>query len=167
MTGEQRTYGVIAGGPERRAQLTAELMERTGINDAMIEKLVATFYAKVRLDDLIGPIFEERVKDWDEHLSKLRDFWSSVALMTGRYHGRPMQAHLPLPVDRSHFERWLGLFEETAQALCPPVAASHFIERARRIADSFELGIATQRGEVITPRWERMVGTQEPSPAKS
>lgn len=141
-------------GEERRRRLTREMRERTGIDEAMIEALVNTFYARVRLDPLIGPIFEDKVRDWDDHLQKLCAFWSSVTLMTGRYHGRPMQAHMFLPIAGEHFERWLALFELTANEICPPVAAAHFIDRARRIADSFEIGIATMRGEIKAPRWE-------------
>jgi hemoglobin len=146
-------------GEERRRRLTEEIKERTGIDEPMIAALVKAFYAGVRQDPLLGPIFEERVEDWEQHLDKLCAFWSSVMLMTGRYHGRPMQAHLPLPVGNEHFERWLALFEATAKAVCPPQAAAHFIERAHRIADSLELGIATARGEIRTPRWEIRGGT--------
>lgn len=141
-------------GEERRIRLTQEIQERTGIDEPMIAALVTAFYAKVRQDPLIGPIFEAKVEDWDIHLEKLCAFWSSVTLMTGRYHGRPMQAHMSLPVGGEHFDRWLALFEATAKAICPPVAAAYFIERAHRIADSLELGIASQRGEIKTPRWE-------------
>jgi hemoglobin len=76
-------------------------------------------------------------------------FWSSVALMSGRYHGSPMAKHMPLPIDAGHFDRWLALFEETAREICPPEAAAHFIERARRIAESLELGIAGQHGVLL------------------
>jgi hemoglobin len=76
-------------------------------------------------------------------------FWSSVALMTGRYHGTPMAKHLPLPVDAGHFDRWLALFEETAREICPPEAEAHFAERARRIASSLELGIAGSHGVML------------------
>jgi truncated hemoglobin YjbI len=76
-------------------------------------------------------------------------FWSSVSLMTGSYHGNPMLMHVPLPVDAAHFDRWLALFEETCGEICPPPAAEHFIERARRIAQSLELGIAASRGQVL------------------
>jgi hypothetical protein len=65
-------------------------MERTGIDEAMIERLVRGFYAKVRADAVLGPIFEARIRDWEPHLSQMCAFWSSVALMTGRYHGTPM-----------------------------------------------------------------------------
>ncbi|MEZ5763276.1 MAG: group III truncated hemoglobin [Xanthobacteraceae bacterium] len=139
-------------GPDRRARLTREIMEQTGIDDAMIERLVHTFYARVRQDPLIGPIFDARIDDWDHHLEKLCAFWSAVALMSGRYHGQPMQKHLPLPIDGAHFDRWLKLFEATATELCPPPAASHFIERARRIADSLEMGIASRQGRMYSPR---------------
>jgi hemoglobin len=145
------------GGPERRSLLTRDIMERTGITEALIEQLVRSFYGRVQNDALLGPIFAARVTDWDAHIEKLCAFWSSVALMTGHYHGRPMQAHFNLPVDSSHFDRWLELFEQTANELCPPVAAAHFIERARRIADSFEMGIATVRGEIHSPRHSRPV----------
>ena len=139
-------------GPDRRSRLTREIMEQTGIDDAMIERLVHTFYARVRQDPLIGPIFDARIDDWDHHLEKLCAFWSAVALMSGRYHGQPMQKHMPLPVDGTHFDRWLELFEATATEVCPPAAAAHFIERARRIADSLEMGIATRQGRMYSPR---------------
>lgn len=137
----------------RRARLSAEIRDRTGIDEVMINSLVTTFYAQVRKDALIGPIFEEKIEDWSHHLEKLCAFWSSVVLMTGRYHGQPMQTHLSLPIASEHFERWLEIFEATAKDICPPKAADVFIDRARRIADSLELGIATRRGEIRTPRW--------------
>jgi hemoglobin len=76
-------------------------------------------------------------------------FWSSVALMTGRYHGTPMVKHMPLPVDAAHFDRWLALFEATVRELCPPEAAAHFVGRAQRIAASLELGIAGGQGVML------------------
>ncbi len=141
---------------ERRAKLTAAIQAETGINEAMIETLVRGFYDRVRSDDLIGPVFSAKISDWEPHLQQMFAFWSSVALMTGRYHGQPMRKHLQLPVDSRHFDRWLTLFEQTARDLCPAQAAEHFIERARRIAESFEMGIATVNGVMLAPG-ERLV----------
>jgi hemoglobin len=76
--------------------------------------------------------------------------------MTGRYHGQPMRAHLLLPVGTPHFDRWLEIFAAAARELCPPAAADFFIDRAYRIGDSLELGIAFQKGE-IRPRRARPV----------
>ena len=129
---------------ERREKITAAIVARTGINESMIERLVRGFYAKVRDDALLAPIFETRIHDWEPHLQRMCAFWSSVALMSGRYHGSPMAKHLPLPIDAAHFDRWLALFEKTVSEVCPPAAEAHFIERARRIAESLELGVASQ-----------------------
>lgn len=139
---------------ERRAASTAAIQAETGIDEAMIERLVRGFYDRVRGDDLLGPVFAARIADWEPHLAQMFAFWSSVALMTGRYHGQPMRKHLPLPIDATHFDRWLALFAATAGDLCPPKAAAHFIERAQRIAESLELGIAGAHG-VMLGRGER------------
>ncbi len=155
------------GAAERRARITGDLMARTGIDDAMIERLVRVFYARVQADPLIGPIFAARIEDWEAHIVKLCAFWSSVALMTGRYHGQPMQTHLELPVAAEHFDRWIAIFESTANELCPTVAAEHFIERARRIADSFELGIAGRQGRIARPRFSTVVRQSVRPPAAS
>jgi len=135
-------------GSAQRDLIVADIVARTGIDTAMIERLVRAFYDRARCDPLIGPIFARHVRDWDAHLARMCDFWSSVALMSGRYHGQPMAAHLPLPIDTPHFNRWLELFAASAQEVCPPAAAAHFIVRAHRIADSLELGIAAQKGDV-------------------
>lgn len=135
---------------KRRAAIVADIVGRTGIDEAMIACLVRAFYAKVREDAWLGPVFEARVADWESHLERMCAFWSSVALMSGRYHGQPMEKHLPLPVDSRHFDRWLTLFTETSHEVCPPAAAQHFVERAERIAQSLELGIAAQDGVFLT-----------------
>jgi hemoglobin len=144
----------MAAEPNRRATLVDEISERTGITDALIAELVETFYRRVRQDPLLAPAFA-RVENWDEHLAKLRAFWSSVVLMSGRYHGQPMQAHFALSIEPKHFDRWLALFEQSTADVCQPAAAGHFMEKARRIADSFEMALATRRGQIAGPRHSR------------
>ena len=133
----------------RRAEFAETVTRETGIDERTIERLVHAFYADVRADPLLAPIFAAIVEDWTPHLAQMCAFWSSVVLMTGRYHGRPMDKHLPLPVDAAHFDRWLALFETAARRECPPAAAAVFIERAHRIAESLELGLAGQRGQLL------------------
>ena len=134
---------------QRREKITAEIVASTGITEPLIERLVREFYARIRTDEVLAPIFEARIRDWEPHLAQMCAFWSSVALMSGRYHGTPMVKHLPLPVDAGHFDRWLALFEQTAGEVCSPKAAAHFVERARRIAASLELGIAGAHGVML------------------
>ena len=136
---------------ERRAAIVAEIQTRTGIDEDMIERVIRAFYQRVQQDPVIGPVFAARIVEWEPHLQQMFAFWSSVTLMSGRYHGQPMQKHLPLPIDGRHFDRWLELFEQTARDLCPPAAADHFVNSARRIGESLELGIATASGKMLRP----------------
>ena len=135
----------------KRAAVTAELRRTTGIDDAMIEKLVREFYLRVQADPMLGPVFDAHIKDWEPHLQRMFAFWSSVALMSGVYHGRPMEVHMRLPVDSRHFDRWLTIFAETAGDVCPPAAARHFVDRAQAIAQSLEMGIASVNGKRLAP----------------
>jgi hemoglobin len=121
---------------ERRARIVQQMREQTGIDERMIEQLVRGFYARVREDSLLGPIFNARIHDWEPHLQRMCAFWSSVGLSSGVYHGQPMRMHLPLPVEARHFDRWLEFFEQTARHLFNGEVAQYFIERARRIATS-------------------------------
>lgn len=138
----------------RRPVMTARLREETGLDEARLQALVHGFYAKVRADDVLGPIFAERISDWEPHLERMVDFWSSVALMTGRYHGTPMAVHVNLPVTGGHFERWLALFRETAGEVCSLAGAAHVIERAERIAQSLHMGIEDHKQ--FMSQWKAM-----------
>jgi hemoglobin len=119
----------------------------TPITEQEISTLVDRFYAKVRLDPDIGPIFNAVVDDWPHHLALLKDFWSTVMLTTRRYKGDPMMRHLQLPLDPDHFERWLALFAETAKEVLPPDHAAAIIAKSQRIAQNFKMGIAFHRSK--------------------
>ena len=133
---------------DRRAAYRDEVQSATGINEAMIARLIHGFYARVREDEVLGPIFAGRIVDeaWPVHLERMVAFWSSVLLMTGRYRGQPVQAHAGLGADEAHFERWLELFREAARDLTPPTAAAHFIERAERIGASLKTAVVRDHG---------------------
>jgi len=134
---------------ERRA-LSVELRRsETGIDEALIERVVHGFYALIRNDALLGPVFAARIADWDSHLKRMCQFWSSIILASGEYHGRPMQKHMPLPVEATHFDRWLDLFRRNAREICPPAAAALLIEKAELIAKSLELGVASAHGVLL------------------
>lgn len=111
------------------------------ITDERIALLVDRFYARVRRDPWIGPVFEAAVEDWPEHLALLTDFWSSVMLTSGRYHGRPMQKHMSLPIEPAMFDRWLELWGQTAGELFSPEAADLFRSKAARIGESLKAGL--------------------------
>ncbi len=121
-----------------RPDLTAELMASTGLNEAHLNRLVRTFYLRVRSDELLGPVFAATITDWEPHLERMVAFWSSVALMTGRYHGRPMRKHMAPAIGPEHFRRWLDLFRETAEELLPAAGAAHVVGKARQIGAAMQ-----------------------------
>ena len=112
------------------------------ITEAQISRLVDLFYAKVRKDDEIGPVFNDAVKNWDAHLALLKDFWSSVLLTTGRYTGNPLLAHFQLPIEDQYFGRWLFLFEETAKEVMTDVQAEIIFRKAEQIAQNMKRVLA-------------------------
>ena len=131
-----------------------------GVDEGIIRNLVHAFYAKVRQDPLIGPVFAAVIgDDWGPHLAKMCDFWSSVMLTSGRYKGNPMAVHARLEALQSaHFERWLVLFRQTASDLCPPDVAAAFVARADNIARSLQMGMAFRPRASAEPETERHGG---------
>jgi hemoglobin len=113
------------------------------ISEAELGTLVDTFYAKVRDNETIGPIFNAEVKDWPTHLALLTSFWASVMLGAGTFRGNPMEKHMMLPLQPEHFRVWLALFRETAQEVLRPAGAELVIRRVERIAENFQSAIAS------------------------
>lgn len=111
------------------------------LTEADIARLVDRFYDKVRVDPVLGPIFNPAVEDWDEHKATLVRFWSSVALKSASYRGNPMAMHRPHPIRAEHFEHWLALWRETAADTLAPEQAALFAEHAARIARSLMYGL--------------------------
>jgi hemoglobin len=115
-----------------------------------IQRMVDTFYTKVRTDNFIGPIFNERIGDrWDVHLHTLYSFWESILLGANRYNGRPFPPHAQLPIGKEHFEHWLGLFIENIDSQFQGPIAEEAKLRALTIANVFLHKLASIRGESI------------------
>ncbi len=126
-----------------------------------IRRLLALFYGRVRHDPQLGPVFARAVgttdADWAPHLARVSDFWSSVMLRSGRYHGDPFSVHLRLPdLQPAMFDRWLALFGETCAELFEPEMADAFRERADRIARSLRMGVFER-----LPARKRAIGPEE------
>ncbi len=121
--------------------------EALGITEERISDLVESFYEKIRSDALLGPIFNQKIADWPPHLARMKDFWASIAIESGRFHGNPMIKHLAIPdIERAHFNHWLALFDDTLPEVMPNAAACEFFsKRAARIADSLMTGISIHR----------------------
>lgn len=106
-----------------------------------VSSMVHGFYARVRRDEVLGPIFNTHIHDWDRHLAHLVDFWSSILRRTGRFTGAPMPRHAALPgLTPALFQRWLALFRETTSALPNRAMGEQAFSMAQRIAQSLWYG---------------------------
>lgn len=106
--------------------------------------MVDDFYARVREDELLGPVFDARLAGrWPEHLDKMVQFWSAALLREPGYAGNPRAVHARLQeVEPRHFVRWLALFDETLASLFPEATAAAIRIRAERMAG----GLLSARG---------------------
>jgi hemoglobin len=106
-------------------------------NEESIATLVDRFYAKVREDALLGPVFNGAIGDhWLEHLATLTNFWTSVLLASGRYKGNPMMAHLAIPqMDQQHFSRWIELWRETTTEVFGPELSQALVAKASMMGE--------------------------------
>ena len=118
--------------------MTSSLPDIT--SEADVKLLVDTFYAKVNHDALLDPIFNGFAHvDWPQHLPKMYAFWSGLLLGTARYQGRPFPKHVPLPIDSTHFQRWVVLFQATVNELFAGPVADEAKLRGQAIAQVFEV----------------------------
>lgn len=116
-----------------------------------IKLLVDSFYDKVRLDDLLKNIFEEKIQDrWSEHLEKMYRFWQTILLENHTYFGSPFPPHMQLPITPKHFERWLNLFYENIDAQFSGAKAEDAKWRAEKMAEMFQHKIAYYKSPKIT-----------------
>ena len=148
-TDEEHHAFALRARAERRAK--AEAM---GIDPAFVSRLVDSFYAKIRRDPVLGPIFAAKVTDWDEHLGRMKRFWRSILFSSAEYSGNPMPKHVAIPdLDTSHFSRWLEMFYATLREEGAGEDAVVLVgERARMIADSLLTGIAIHREGIVGSR---------------
>lgn len=119
-------------------------MAAMGIDQAGINRLVETFYGRIARHPTLGPVFGARLDGrWDDHLAKMKRFWSAIAFKNGAYGGKPVQAHMGIAgMEERLFADWLALFGETLMELFDdPQARAWFMTTAERIAKSLFLAL--------------------------
>ena len=139
---ERSRSEVLAARQAKRAHA-----ESLGVDEAFVSRMVEEFYAAIRVDALLGPIFAERISDWPHHLDRMKSFWRSILFNSGEFSGNPMIKHMVIPdLEERHFAHWLELFYDNLRKLeSDPDGTSLVAARARSIADSLLTGIAMRR----------------------
>ena len=124
--------------------------QAAGLTEPLVRQVIDAFYAKVRRDPDLGPVFEDIIRDdWPSHVERICAFWLTATRLGRGYEGRAfMPAHLRHATIRaSQLPQWLRLFRETAHELCPPAGADVLIDIAERMAESIRLGLARRDGD--------------------
>jgi hemoglobin len=153
----------ITTPPDHRAHVEAirrrkrAEAEAIGIDEALVDRVVESFYARIRSDALLGPVFADRIADWPPHLAKMKQFWRSVLLGSGEFSGNPMVKHQAIPgLAEHHFSHWLALFYQTLRDECPQSeGVTAFGQRARMIAESLLIGVEMHRNGQSPPAINR------------
>ncbi len=117
-----------------------------------IKLLVNTFYDKIRSDELLKDIFNNKIEGrWPEHLEKMYRFWQTVLLEEHTYHGSPFIPHAKLPVELEHFERWIGIFYSTVDELFVGEKAERAKWQGQRMAEMFHSKIEYYKNNQLQP----------------
>ncbi len=117
-----------------------------------IQLLVNTFYSRVRENELLGPLFNERIGDrWPEHLEKMYRFWQTILLEVHTYTGSPFPPHAKLPVSQLHFDTWLNLWHQTVDQFFAGEKATDAKWRGDRMAEMFMYKIEYYRNNDAKP----------------
>jgi hemoglobin len=111
------------------------LYERIGADG--LSRLVKWFYAKVRYEPLLEPIFTAHVEKWSEHIATITDFWVRMTGGPSTWSGG-MGRHFFLQLGPEHFVAWLRVWDENCRELLPEKEAAEMSALAHHIGGDLQ-----------------------------
>ena len=123
---------------------------RFPITATEIDTVVTEFYARVRADETLGPVFFQSLPPlrpaWMEHEEKIAAFWRNAILFERSYIGNPQRVHAQREaVEPEHFAVWLTLFDEVLNEKLTPELAEAWSALAHRIGRGLKMGVEQSR----------------------
>ena len=131
----------MPNNPTHLPLTASEDSEHPPVTTDEIRVMVERFYEHAREDELLGPIFAERVEDWDTHYDTMTRFWSSAVLRAGTYSGRPIEKHRIEGLTTQHFVNWVHRFSHVVEREFGADRAAIFIDLSKRMAASIAMRI--------------------------
>lgn len=135
---------------DKMNQASKSLFNRIGGQEG-ISTLLRHFYADVRQHRLIGPVFNERIKDWPDHLAKIGEFWARMTGGPSSYTGQMPAKHLGLGLDPRHFGAWLELWDSNCRCYLKPQEAQEMSVLAHEIGRRLMSIVAADDSHGIPP----------------
>ena len=119
-------------------------MKYDSITEKSVGVLVERFYARVRSDAVLAPIFDKALAGrWDEHVATMRKFWCSALRVKRDYRGDMLAAHQKIgKLPRSLFPRWLEHFGKAVDEHFMEAPAEIIRDRALKTARNLESALA-------------------------
>lgn len=103
-----------------------------------IKLIVNTFYERIRKNEILGPIFDERIGGrWEQHLEKMYRFWQTILFSEHTYNGSPFPPHANIPIDESHFIIWVSNWTATVDEFFTGSIAEEAKKRGALMASIF------------------------------
>jgi hemoglobin len=121
------------------------LYKRLGGHEGIL-RLIKPFYVDVRQHAVLGPIFNAQIQDWPAHLENITEFWARQTGGPSRYPGGFAGAHLPLGIQPSDLQHWLGLWEWNCRRQLAPAEADEMIALAARIGGQLQKILSGRTG---------------------
>lgn len=146
----------VPKSPNLQAQVYGEskMAFRTDIkNRTDVSRLVRVFYGKIRGDEILGPIFNTIISDWESHFDLLTDFWETQLFLKRKYSGNPVTAHQEVDdkmnhiITPEHFGLWLNLWFSTIDELFEGEVAWIAKNRAQKMSTMLFLKIFENRNK--------------------
>jgi hemoglobin len=134
--------------PDQAAPEIATEMPDFAAEEAAIKACVRGFYDLARTDDVLGPVFNKVIRDWDGHLKTMDDFWSGALLGTKRYSAAPFPPHVKLDMNQDHFDRWRDLWVPCAEKYLPEPMRSKAMSIGEHMAHCWGRAYTTIKGQM-------------------
>jgi len=130
--------------------LAGSLFERLGGRSGLL-RLLNHFYADVRQNHLLAPIFEAQIDNWLEHIENIADFWTRITGGPAVYAGSMPARHIPLGLREQHFQAWLGLWDFNCRLWLAPDCAEELSALARQIGERLRSFCGLAQPDVLKP----------------
>jgi hemoglobin len=138
-------------------------MKYRSITEESVAALLKRFYAKIRCDPVLAPIYSEVLgEQWDAHIARMQEFWCSALRVKPGYRGDMLAVHQKIgKLKPSLFPRWLARFREAVVECYAEAPAGAIDDRALKIARNLETALFKRCGDAAERTYHSVLTDQQ------